>query len=321
MLRQLSLEDPLRPFLTRASAAAANIAHNQHDAVAKSTEEMIALTSTIGEFPKTLINGHRRFITSLDVKDVPIGSGSNSALHATLFLFNDLLVIAKRPSGERGRHLAGLERANSGLGSFSPLKSSLLNGGLQFRGAVRLSELGAVDDGASFAMHFDVPPQDVGTRWSGRHTRRFFAETVDKRAFLSQLWKTQAQMRVHPGVSTVLMTSLGQLARAASLRIDRDDAHVFFTIYNRTAYLDEPEKSSAVLRLDSVGGSYEPLAFPVDRLKPQLILDATNTGAGSWRLTLRKRSEVAQEGQRSLGDVALACSAVQSGESASSWIF
>lgn len=238
---------------------ASDIARNESGEVARKAAEMHTVASAIADFPPQLLQGGRQYIASIDVKDVPIPitqsigpsnvtmpTSSANTLHATLLLFNDVIVFAKRSANDRSKQLIGLDRANSVVapssGPLSPRKTAFRKDGLQFRGAVALSAVTAVNEGSSLGLHLDDPPAGLSARWVGRPTRRYIADANDKRFFLDKLWRAQAAMRLRPGATTVLSTSLSELAKGAGLGPAMDDAHVYFTIFSRAEWDREADK-------------------------------------------------------------------------------
>lgn len=137
----------------------------------------------------------RQFIDCIDADEVieVAGDSRPTVLRCTLFLFSDMLLIAKRPSGEKsGKTHVGLDDADKLLDLFqtSHLPASQANllgspkklrrGVLGFRGLVDLATIAAVDLGPSeFGLVFDHPPTDQSERWCDRPARKYVvANTV-----------------------------------------------------------------------------------------------------------------------------------------------
>lgn len=136
-----------------------------------------------------MIHFDRHFIDCLDVNEIVDSSSSSTPniLKCTLYLFTDKLLIAKRPSGEKGgRQHAGLDNIdnlvqlystsnltntqNNLLGSPKKLKKDVMG----FRGVVDVMEVVGIDFGEQYmGLVFDNPPVVQSERWSGRSARRF----------------------------------------------------------------------------------------------------------------------------------------------------
>jgi hypothetical protein len=325
MVKHLASDDPLLPVVTEASELAANIARDEAGELARKAAEMHTVASAIVGFPPELINPSRHYVSCIDVKDVPLPQAmtigpttitapsslpsSSNVLHATLFLFSDLVVVAKRPTSDTSRALVGLDRNGSVTATTgspaSPRKNSFRTSGLQFRGAFRLSDVTAVDEGSSLGLHLEDPPSELSARWNGRPARRFLADANEKRAFLLKFWTAQGLQRKRRE-TTVLQTSTTKLAIDAGMGSESDDAHVFFTVYLAPDWLREADKVSwppqgrfdsqnahgaqgkTVLRLDARGIGLEPLRF--DHARPHVVLEAAPVGMGEWECVPSQRT-------------------------------
>ena len=159
-------DDPQRAKLIEADEYASKIALAETDDHTRLAATLNCLATSIDGFPPGLISSSRRFIDCIDVEDTltdslgmnPYGmpgtssatngsAGSSNAgtLHCTLILFDDKLMIVKRPNGDKsGRALAGLddiERFAAGGLSTRGLKK----GGMSCKGVVDITEVVATD--------------------------------------------------------------------------------------------------------------------------------------------------------------------------------
>lgn len=92
----------------------------------------------------------------IDVEDVPVDTStmsssalSASTLHCTLFLFDDKLMIVKRPnSSASGKVLTGLDQLDRAVKA-GGLIASIKKNGLSFKGVVDIVDIVATDVGPS----------------------------------------------------------------------------------------------------------------------------------------------------------------------------
>lgn len=159
MIKYMAHSDPQRRKLIQADEIASKIALAETDEKTKQAAIWYCLKATIDEFPPDLISHSRRFIDSIDVEDVAtdvamsssFGTASTSTtgfLHCTLFLFDDKLVITKRPgNGDKsGRALAGLDEMNK-LAKSGTLPLGMKKSGMTFKGVVDITDVVAADVG------------------------------------------------------------------------------------------------------------------------------------------------------------------------------
>jgi hypothetical protein len=158
MMKYMAPDDPQRAKLAEAEEIASKIALAETDEQTKRAAIMYCLSASVDGFPPGLISNSRRFIDSIDVEDVPAdaplpsatsGSGS-SPLHCTLFLFDDKLMIVKRPgNGEKGgRALAGLDELDR-LTKAGGLPLGMKKSGMSCKGVVDITEVVATDVGGA----------------------------------------------------------------------------------------------------------------------------------------------------------------------------
>lgn len=269
-------DDPQRLKLVEADEIASKIALAETDEQTKRAQVMYCLSAAIEDFPPALISHARRFVDCIDVEEVFSDSAfgqsqPQDSLHCSLLLFDDKLLIVKRPGhGEKGaRALSGLDdldRLNKS-GSRPPMKKS----GMSSKGLVEVTDVVVTDIGGSgvsnclthitnashiidFHLYLESPPQDQTERWSGRPFRSLVAVSPpsgvnvnptqtesDKRRFLDNVWTVQAKYRTKSGQSVVLCAEEREVeTRGAKVTM----ATTYFNIYSRTAFLREPRKVS-----------------------------------------------------------------------------
>ncbi|KAF7981667.1 hypothetical protein HWV62_32792 [Athelia sp. TMB] len=227
MIKHMATADPQRRKLIEADKIASKIALAEADDQTKQAAIWYCLKATVDGFPAGLISHSRRFIDCIDVEDVILDSSSSisagpstsSSLHCTLFLFDDKLLIAKRPgNGEKsGRSLSGLDEMDK-LAKSGGLPLGMKKSGMTFKGVMDITDVVAADVGGSdMHIYLEDPPQGQTDRWSGRPFRSLsvvhppspinFDPTRaqnDKSRFLEHLWEAQAKYRTKAGQSVVL---------------------------------------------------------------------------------------------------------------------
>lgn len=151
-------EDPQRAKIVEADEIASIIALAEADEQTKRAAVFYCLTATIDGFPPDLFSNSRKFIDCIDVEDIlsepPISSAvsasssSGSSLHCTLFLFDDKLVIVKRPgSGEKGgKALTGLSELNK-VTKAGGIPTGKKKSGMTCKGVVDVTDVVATDIG------------------------------------------------------------------------------------------------------------------------------------------------------------------------------
>ena len=156
MIKHIAPGDPQRAKLMEADEIASKIALAETDEQTKRAAIMYCLSATVDAFPAGLVSNSRRFIDCIDVEDVdaplPPGTSASSfsvgALHCTLFLFDDKMVIVKRPgNGEKpGRTLAGLDELEK-LTKAGGLPHGMKKSGMSCKGVVDITDIVATDVG------------------------------------------------------------------------------------------------------------------------------------------------------------------------------
>ncbi|KAJ7180267.1 hypothetical protein C8R43DRAFT_972440 [Mycena crocata] len=277
MIKHMAPGDPQRAKLVEADELASRIALAEPDEETKRAAIFYCLSATIDGFPPDLFSNSRRFIDCIDVEDVlsdapssssvSVNSSSMGSLHCTLFLFDDKLLIVKRPgNGEKGgRAFAGLDELDK-LTKAGGRPSGKKKSGMTCKGVVDVTEVVATDVGGSdINLYLENPPLDQNERWSGRPFRSLAVvqppgtinmnpvqTELDKQRFLENLWKVQAAYRARSGQSVVL--------RAEEMEVESKSGRVtvartYYNVYQRTAFLQEPKKTKIVVHIDALGSA------------------------------------------------------------------
>ncbi|KAI0921011.1 hypothetical protein AcW2_006119 [Taiwanofungus camphoratus] len=286
MIKHMDPSDPQRAALLEADEIASRIALAETDEQTKRAAIMYCLSSSIEDFPPALFSHGRRFIDCIDVEDVlvdtPVPSSTSSSagtagqmamnLHCSLFLFDDKLMIVKRPgNGEKnGRALAGLDELER-LARTGGLPLGKKKSGMSCKGVVDVTDVVATDaGGADIHLYLEAPPQDQNERWSGRPFRALSVvcppspinldptrTETDKRRFLDNLWDVQGNYRTKQGQSVVLRAEEREVENRGG-RVTM--AKTYFNVYTRTAFLQEAKKTKVVLHIDPLGLA-DPIPF------------------------------------------------------------
>lgn len=162
MIKHMAPNDPQRQKLIEADELASKIALAETDEQTKRAATMYCLSSTVDDIPPNLFSHSRKYIDCIDVEDTlapspeaylsssssstPGSSSTGSALHCTLFLFDDRLVIVKRPGDKSGRALTGIDDLDKVVVGRTLSIHSKRNG-LAFKGMVELVDVAATDIG------------------------------------------------------------------------------------------------------------------------------------------------------------------------------
>ncbi|KAN0126892.1 hypothetical protein V8E52_000532 [Russula decolorans] len=285
MIKRLPPGDPQSAKLVEAVEIASKIAKAEVDEETRRASVMFCLRTTIDGFPPGLISNSRRLVDYVDVEDAFIeglpstssGSGTPALepLHCTLFLFDDKLMIVKRPgNGEKSAQvLTGLDQLEK-IAKGSGVPSGLKKSGMSCKGVVDLTDVVATDvGGADFHLYLEKPPQDQTDRWSGRafrplslvfppHPPNFNPQRTEaeKARFMENLWLSQTNIRIRSGKSVALRSE----EREVESRGGRTTyARTYFNVYQRTAFLQEPRKTKVVVHIDELGTS-DPLPFGIN---------------------------------------------------------
>ena len=155
--------DPQRAKLEEADDIASKIALAEADEQTKRAAIVYCLIATIDGFPPNMFSNSRRFIDCIDVEDILLEAPSSSSasstslvgsLHCTLFLFDDKLLIVKRPgNGEKsGRVLAGLDELDKITKSGLPTGKK--KNGMVCKGVLDVTDVVATDQGGAGMQSF-----------------------------------------------------------------------------------------------------------------------------------------------------------------------
>ncbi|GBE79841.1 predicted protein [Sparassis crispa] len=278
MVKHMAPGDPQRALLVEADEIASRIALAETDEQTRRATIMYSLSASIEDFPPALVSHGRRFVDCIDVEDVISDIGSSSLgsvqasgnLHCSLFLFDDKVMIVKRPGDKGGRSLTGLESLGK-LAKTPSLPVPRKKSGLSYKGVVDITEVVATDVGGSdFHMYLETPPQDQTDRWYGRPFRSFSVvqppaainlnpsrTEADKKRFLENLWEVQAKYRTKRNQSVVLVAEEREVENRGG---KSTLARTYFNIYQRTPFLQEVKKTKVVLQIDALG-SADPIPF------------------------------------------------------------
>lgn len=158
MIKHMHPSDPQRARLIEADEIASKIALAETDDQTKRAALMHCLSAAIDGFPPGLISSSRRFIDCIDVEDVlteGFSSGSSTSvntsisgpgnLSCTLFLFDDKLMIVKRPSDRSGKALAGLDDLEKFTNGAGFPRRGLKKSGMSCKGVVDVTDVVATD--------------------------------------------------------------------------------------------------------------------------------------------------------------------------------
>lgn len=166
MIKLMGPDDPQRAKLIEADEIASKIALAETDDQTRRAAVLYCLSATIDGFPAGLISNSRRFIDCIDVEDIivdgPPGASSSASslsatsLHCTLFLFDDKLMIVKRPgNGEKsGRLLSGLDEVEK-LAKTGGLPLGMKKSGMSCKGVFDLCDVVVADVGDAGKTHMD----------------------------------------------------------------------------------------------------------------------------------------------------------------------
>lgn len=298
--------DPNIPALQEAVEKLSELCSMETDEATKRTAEMWALIYTIDGFPQSLVAYRsRQFLGCVDVDEVVDSLSGSFTLRCCLFLFSDKVLIAKRPTGDKGaRQLAGIDNNESLVRQFKASQRpqaevSLLAAGtprkqdagrvrkgvMGFRGAVELLEVRAVDLGpAEFGLVFEQPPADQNERWCGRPTRRYqIAATsgvgdrvAEKRAWLAKVEEAQAQRRIGFGAPGV-RRSLPVPASGEGASGEQKETVVYWTVWDRDSWehAGKAAKAQLALHIDEDGDAQDLTLGRAGGGPPQIVARAT----------------------------------------------
>ncbi|KAH9943155.1 uncharacterized protein BXZ73DRAFT_40576 [Epithele typhae] len=273
MLKHMAMNHPQRSQLEEAIQHASDIAKAETDPQMKRMGIMHCLATSIENFPMDLVSSSRHFIDCIDVQDVvapdphaPVSSNGPTGaltLHCSLFLFNDKLMIVKRPADKSGKALSGLDQLDKVVKG-GALPSSMRKSGLVCKGVLDITDVAATEvGGADFHLFLENPLWDQTEKWAGRQFRSLsvvfppaavhldpIRTANEKRRFLDAVWLAQARFRTRAERSIVL--------RGEEFEVENRGGYVtyastYYNVYTRTNFLQEPKKTKIVLHIDQDG--------------------------------------------------------------------
>ncbi|KAG8711425.1 hypothetical protein FRC08_015914, partial [Ceratobasidium sp. 394] len=320
MIKHMPASNPQRALLMEADTLASRIALAETDDPTRRAAVMHCLERSVESFPPGLISSTRVLVDCIDVVDVmgdSSGRGSGSGrgghsvngrgvkqaagsgpdvLHATLFLFDDKLMICKRTSSTSvpGRTLAGLDEtekvAKVGLGLGLGFRKALGGGsvagkagiaggglGLSCRGVVDVGDLVATDvGGTEMHMYLEDPPRDQPDRWNGRPFRALTALALAPPASSAHGDPfAKPHLDSTPDLAkTRFLENLWAVQARLRTRLERSIAlyggelevgpatlaRTWWNLYSRTAFLSETKKPKVVVHIDAEGTA-DPIPF------------------------------------------------------------
>jgi len=308
MIKYMSPTDPQRAKLVEVDVLASKIASCETDDQTKRVAALLALPRTIEGCPADIVSDSRRLIDCIDVTDIlmePIGNSNDTppALPCTLLLFNDKLMLVRRPAAHlSGRQLAGLDEVDKAtrLGTL-PNPALLRRNGLVCKGVFEITEVVVTDvGGIHMHMFLEVPPQMGDLTWSGRQFRAMAVGTgtvqlnpqataAAKARFIENLWTAQALFRTRQGRSVVLQGADAEVENRNQGR-KQTVARAYYNVYQRRAYLGEQKKSKVILHVDQ-SGTADPVPFGVDEDGPFVVIRVQPLEGDVTRYTVMSDSE------------------------------
>ncbi|CAE7058756.1 unnamed protein product [Rhizoctonia solani] len=320
MIKHMPTANPQRSLLMEADTIASRIALAETDDPTRRAAVMHCLERSVENFPPGLISSTRILVDCIDVADIigdSFGRGGGSTrgghgthgrgarsggggsgfdtLQATLFLFDDKLMICKRSpsSSAPGRILAGLDETEKvakvglglglgfrkALGGSSVSKPGGIGGGwgLSCRGVVDVGDVVATDvGGVDWHMYLEDPPRDQPDRWSGRPFRALSALALAPQSHSGPAdpfarphidsTPEQAKVRFLENLWAVQARLRTRLGRSVVLYGGEREvglatvAKTWWNLYSRTAFLSETKKPKVVVHIDAEGAA-DPLPF------------------------------------------------------------
>ncbi|CAE6503423.1 unnamed protein product [Rhizoctonia solani] len=331
MIKHMPTSNPQRALLMEADTIASRIALAETDDPTRRAAVMHCLERSVENFPPGLISSTRVLVDCIDVADVlgdSFGRGGGSTrgghgthgrgarsggggaaidtLQATLFLFDDKLMICKRnpSSSAPGRILAGLDETEKvakvglglglgfrkALGGSSVSKPGGIGGGwgLSCRGVIDVGDVVATDvGGVDLHMYLEDPPRDQPDRWSGRPFRALSALALTPQSHSGPAdpfarphvdsTPEQAKVRFLENLWAVQARLRTRLGRSVVLYGGEREvglatiAKTWWNLYSRTAFLSETKKPKVVVHIDAEGTA-DPLPFGMGGAAPFVVI-------------------------------------------------
>ncbi|KAI7861417.1 Dbl homology domain-containing protein [Spinellus fusiger] len=175
ILKRTAQDSKEHEELTDACNISSRIAKMKDDTPTKLATMSLSLYTSIKDSPCSLISQHRELIDYMDF--VEINRETSKPIRAvTLFLFNDKLLIASRPSNAKGADLCNIiEKENTSIlskvGMLKPLdRSSRRDASLKFKAWADIEQIelvgGTSDFVGSFFLHTLPAPQQENVPFS-----------------------------------------------------------------------------------------------------------------------------------------------------------
>ncbi|GAA5878601.1 hypothetical protein JCM3774_004078 [Rhodotorula dairenensis] len=303
IIQHLEPGDPNIEPLQIASTILSDICSMEIDRATQRAAVFWSLKETIDGFPDSLVDSDRRLIATIDADEViEVADSRPTTLRCTLFLFDDKLLIAKRPSGDKqgkvhaavddlDRTVALYQTSHLSTSQASTLGSpkKLRKGVLGFRGVVDIAATAAIDLGERSSQHdfglvFDHPPVNQSERWTGRPARRFVvahthaadARLAEKKAWLEAFTNATLRMQLSSGA---IQARRGSVTSASSLETGR--VRINWSLWRQRDYEQTiPDRKGKLALLLTTDGAARPLATP-SRRRP--LVSATATFLDSFR--------------------------------------
>ncbi|TIC28492.1 hypothetical protein E3Q10_03156 [Wallemia mellicola] len=318
MMNYLDEQHDQRTQLYKSLDLASKIASCEADETTKRATLMHTLQRNIQNFPPNLISHNRTLIDCLDVNDLPTPMTGHieEPLPCTVFLFNDKLVIAKRPSSNsRGRKLSGLDDLDASNPSATPAKSwGISKTQLVCKIVADLSELTVTDLSnevfsyhllAHLAVEFGVVFQssafsDCDDERFNRTSKAFQVTQVafspseplstasPMSRFITKIWKQQALLRAKDGNSYAKISRdwLPLMSGAVAGGRGNGQARLYFNVYeSRDKWFRSANKSKAVLQVDGTHGQADSIPVGEGGTLPLLVIRAEAMEGNLCRLT------------------------------------
>lgn len=174
MIKHMAPGDTQRAKLEEVDEIASKIAKADADENTQRAAIVYCLIATIDGFPPNMFSNSRRFIDCIDVEDIlldaPMSSAASSSslvasLHCTLFLFDDKLLIVKRPgNGEKsGRSLSGLDELDKVTKGGIPTGKK--KSGMVCKGVFDVTDIVATDQGGAGTLNLDFIYKSLMAVW------------------------------------------------------------------------------------------------------------------------------------------------------------
>lgn len=294
-----------RSKLTEAAEFCSRIASCEVDEKTQRAAVLWSFGRNVQGFPASLFSVHRKFIDAIDVDDFPFDApGGSTALLSpgmstaarptpcTLFLFDDVLVVAKRTNpNSSGRKMLNLDDVNRLADEMKTVTERSgtaaqpnRKGDLGFRGVSDLADLTGLDLGGSdLQLFFKRAPAHIHhEKWNNRPLRQYATVTssssalpahFEKIRFLENLWRAQALHKTRDERSQARVTTIAAIGPGSPSDdltvVDLEPRRiVYWNIYQRDVYLASSYSRSATAVHIDLSQRGEALPLGSDGLPP-----------------------------------------------------